>query len=235
MDFEDHLGKAARNKHLAKQAIRDGRFDDAWGYLHDQKMEYINHANRQRFTRLQTLMLDSYPHIDMANILRLEGKHLAALNDISYAYKVRFESNGLTKSIEGKLRSYFKRAYPSKNYERFKFLLDGLGDADYISVRNFIKFFPLASDIEIDAEPEQTQEITLSQQAEHIKKTQEYVDNKIKSHQPNLDKEYPEPKYADFPKINKRQQAMFAGYPVSLWVMCILITAMILILFVAIF
>lgn len=49
------------------------------------------------------------------------------------------------------------------------------------------------------------------------------------------EKEYPEPKYADFPKIYERQQAMFAGYPVSLWVLCIVITAMILSVFVAIF
>jgi hypothetical protein len=106
-EYEDFLGPAATAKHAAKEAISEGRYDDAWGYLHAQKDFYLSHANRQRFTKKHTLALDAEVHVELANILRLEKKHDDAF--VNILYWVTAQSDKPKKSHASKLKSYFNR------------------------------------------------------------------------------------------------------------------------------
>lgn len=104
---EDYLGKAADAKHAARTAIKEKRFDDAWRLLQEQQERWIQHANRFRFTKQQTMSLLSSIHEDMANILRLEGRGDSALVHIVYCLST---SSKPTKSQKNKLGSYAKRS-----------------------------------------------------------------------------------------------------------------------------
>ncbi|MEL4399033.1 hypothetical protein AAEJ42_01975 [Shewanella algae] len=107
IDFEDFLGPAAKAKHAAKDAIREGRYDDAWKQLHIQKENYLKNSSRHGFTKIQTLSLDADPHEDFANILRLEKKHNDAF--VNILYWVSAQSHRPKKSHASKLKSYFNR------------------------------------------------------------------------------------------------------------------------------
>lgn len=103
---EDYLGKASDAKRSARVAIKDNRLDDAWRLLQDQQRHWINHANAFRFTKAQTLSLLSSIHEDMANILRIEKRHDAALSHILYCVT---SNSRPTQSQKKKLNSYFRR------------------------------------------------------------------------------------------------------------------------------
>lgn len=106
-DSQDHLGEAAAAKKAAKQAIKDRRLDDAWRLLHEQQDHYLRHASRQGFTRRQTLALAGSIHEDLANILRLEGRHDQALASIMYLAATT--TPPAPKAIKKKLETYFAR------------------------------------------------------------------------------------------------------------------------------
>lgn len=78
------MGKAAEAGQKAKDAKRTKEYDKAWGLYHEQKMLYMQHANRSDFTNRQVLALDSQVHEDLANILRVEKKNDNALTHILY-------------------------------------------------------------------------------------------------------------------------------------------------------
>ncbi|MBU2970781.1 hypothetical protein KO527_15625 [Pseudoalteromonas sp. C2R02] len=80
----DHLGKEAKAGHKAKDAIKNKKYDEAWGFLHEQKLQYMEHANISGFNVEQTLALDADVHENLANVLRLENKHKDALIHIVY-------------------------------------------------------------------------------------------------------------------------------------------------------
>ena len=103
---EDHLGNAAESKHAAKAAIKEKRLDDAWRLLHDQQRHWLLHANRFRFTKSETLSLLSSIHEDMANVLRLEKRHDAALSHLIYCLSTAAIP---TQAQRKKLGSYFSR------------------------------------------------------------------------------------------------------------------------------
>lgn len=105
-DRKDYLGMAAKNKHAAKSAIKAKEFDTAWKLLHEQKHNYMAHAQVMRFDKAQTLSLDGTVHEDLANILRLEKKHKDALVHIVYW---AVSGTSLTKSHISKLTAYFNR------------------------------------------------------------------------------------------------------------------------------
>lgn len=107
LDDDDYLGRAAQAKHLAANSIRSKDYDSAWSLLHDQKSNYLSHANREKFTVDQTLALDSTVHEVMANVLRLEGRHNEALVDI--VYWVTAQSRSPKKAHKSKFNAYFKR------------------------------------------------------------------------------------------------------------------------------
>jgi hypothetical protein len=102
----NHLGKAAIARTKAHEAIADGKLDEAWGLLNEQKQHFLQHAAVCGFTKEQTLALDASVSEPMANILRLEGKHFDALIDIIYWVAA---TPRITKSQQQKLQSYFNR------------------------------------------------------------------------------------------------------------------------------
>lgn len=103
----DFLGKAAEAGHKAKAAAKAKQYDEAWGLYHEQKSLYIQHANRSGFTARQVLALDASVHEEMANILRLEGKHQDAL--VHIIYWVLAGSDRPIKRHQQKLKGYFNR------------------------------------------------------------------------------------------------------------------------------
>lgn len=80
----DFLGKGADAGQRARAAVAAGQYDVAWRLYHEMKEHYLRHAARFKFTRAQTLALESRVSLPMANILRLEGKHHDALVHILY-------------------------------------------------------------------------------------------------------------------------------------------------------
>lgn len=105
-DGIDHLGKAAVLGDESQRAVKEGRYDEAWGLIHDQKHHYLLHAKNYGMTARQTLALDGSLHVALANIRRLEGNHDDALVHVLYAEAT---SDRRTKSGGQKLRAYFNR------------------------------------------------------------------------------------------------------------------------------
>ena len=46
----DFLGKAAESGHKAQDAVKAKKYDLAWGFYHEQKTFYMQHANCSGFT-----------------------------------------------------------------------------------------------------------------------------------------------------------------------------------------
>lgn len=105
-DFLDYLGAAAVAKSAAKLAIKEGRYDDAWKSLHEQQDNYLKHARRAGFSVIQSLSLSSQVNEDMANILRLEGKHDDALAHVMYRSAVNVLAGG---SMQKNIGAYLRR------------------------------------------------------------------------------------------------------------------------------
>jgi hypothetical protein len=103
----DYLGFAATAKHKALAAVETKQYDQAWKLFHDQKLHYMKHAARSEFTRLQGLALDACVSENLANILRLQGKHQDALVHAVYWVAA---SPRRTKTQDRKLPAYFNRA-----------------------------------------------------------------------------------------------------------------------------
>lgn len=104
---DDHLTKAAAAKKEAEAAVARGEYDVAWKHFHEQKMFYLKNASEGGFTPEQTLALDASVNEDLANILRLEGKHDLALAHI--AYWIACSREKAPKREAQKLRAYFNR------------------------------------------------------------------------------------------------------------------------------
>lgn len=134
----DFLGKAANEKHLARIAIKEKRFDDAWRHLNDQKIYYLQHASKAGLTGLQTLVLDSSPHEDMANILRMEGRHLEALQHLSYTYATNVKAKRPLITLERKLSAYHKRAQVKPVLKAFLSKLKKIESCDFVSVKELV-------------------------------------------------------------------------------------------------
>lgn len=109
VDFQrnDFLGKAAEADRKAKAAAIDKQYDKACRLYQEQKIFYMQHANRSGFTAKQSLALDASVHEDMANILRLENKHEDAL--VHIVYWVLAGADRPIKRHQQKLKSYFNR------------------------------------------------------------------------------------------------------------------------------
>ncbi|HAV3707902.1 hypothetical protein ACFZ8N_10345 [Acinetobacter baumannii] len=249
MILDDYLGKAANEKRAAKTAIKEKRFDDAWRHLNNQKEYYLRHASRMGFSKTDTLVLDSSPHEDMANILRLEGKHENALSNISYTYKATYAANRPIITLEKKLEAYYNRAYKKQPFKRFLSLLKALPNSDYISVRDLVEiYFPLSPN---DDEEESPKERNLSEQEikrvndnflkqrsaarkkEHIGIPPPLSNSPIKSimhSKANIS--YPEPKYPTKVAEPQTDSDSFLGYPISEWIIGVIVGVVLLIGFI---
>jgi len=104
---DDYLGKAAEAGNNAKIAVKDKDFNKAWGLLHEQKSYYMQHANREGFSAQNALSLDSNVHENLANILRIEGKHHDAFFHILYWVIASYHRP--IKKHQQKLQAYFNR------------------------------------------------------------------------------------------------------------------------------
>lgn len=104
----NHLGKAADFRHAAEQAIKDKKFDKAWGLIHNEEDEYIRHANHQKWNALQAIGLHATASANRANILRMEGKHRDAF--LSFLYSAAQNNCAMGVGQEKKLTAYYKRA-----------------------------------------------------------------------------------------------------------------------------
>ena len=105
--IKDHLGPAAEAGHAAKAAVKEKRFDDAWGLYHLQKSHYHQHASQFEFSARQVLALDASVSEQLANVLRLEGRHPLALTHI--LYWVIAQKDSPKKRHLTKLKAYFGR------------------------------------------------------------------------------------------------------------------------------
>jgi tetratricopeptide (TPR) repeat protein len=101
------LGDAARFKQQGLLAIKDKEYNKAWEFFHKQKDCYMKHADEHNLTAQQTSELDASVGENLANILRLEGKHADALVHIIYWIST---SSKVTKTQDKKLIAYFNRA-----------------------------------------------------------------------------------------------------------------------------
>ncbi|MCL6243268.1 hypothetical protein M5F04_01585 [Acinetobacter sp. ANC 7200] len=248
-DFEGYLGEAAEQKHLAKQAIKEERFDDAWRYLHEQKMYYQKHANANNWEYLDFLVLDSVAHEDMANILRIEGKHGNALSNISYTYKTAYTANRPVITLEKKLKAYYNRAYKQdKPFKRFLSLLKALPNSDFESVKMFVeKFYPLAPD-DIEESTPQVDRVIENKVTQPKKNDTKYsnatrkpesnyqgvIHTRSKEMEPSETK-YPEPTYLKTNTIIQNtsgSDGKILGYPTSDWVICLVVGIIILVIFI---
>lgn len=103
----DYLSKAAEAGHKANAAVKNKEFDKAWGFYHEQKLLYMQHADRSGFTMQQVFALDSQVHENLANILRIESKHDDAL--VSILYWIIANNDKPIKRHQQKLTAYFNR------------------------------------------------------------------------------------------------------------------------------
>lgn len=105
--FDDYLGRAAQKKYMAREAIRQQEFDLAWKLFHEQKDLLMQHANREEWEPKYVYQLDGSVSQDLANILRLEGKHTQALVHIIYWVATSLRA---TQAETRKVGTYFRRA-----------------------------------------------------------------------------------------------------------------------------
>lgn len=240
MILDDYLGQAANSKKLAQIAIKERRFDDAWKHLNDQKNSYLKHASKMGFSKTETLVLDSSPHEDMANVLRLEGKHKNALSNISYTYKVAYTANRPIITLEKKLEAYYNRAYKKQPFKRFLSLLKALPNSDYISVRDLVEiYFPLSPDDDEVASKEgnlSEQEIkkvndnflkqrSIARSKEHIGIPPPPSNKSVKTVKPS----HPEPKYPTKVIDSKKDNNLILSYPTSEWIIGLMVGVALLI------
>ena len=109
----DYLGLAAEAKQEGMQAVKSGNYDDAWYYFHEQQSAYAKHINSPNghFTPEQAFSLLSVVNEQLANVLRLESKHRQAIVHIVYWAAWGNASGRVKKSMNSKLKSYFKRCH----------------------------------------------------------------------------------------------------------------------------
>ena len=103
---ETHLAWAKEHGDKAKVAISEKNYANALEHLQQQKDHYLRASSKERRSKIESTILDSSVSKDLANVFRLEKKHLGALIHIIYWVA---NSQSITKDQESKLRAYFNR------------------------------------------------------------------------------------------------------------------------------
>ena len=103
---ETYLARAKEHGNKAKVAISEKNFANALEHLQQQKDTYLRASSKERSSKIESTILDSSVSKDLANVFRLEKKHLGALIHIIYWVA---NSQSITKDQESKLRAYFNR------------------------------------------------------------------------------------------------------------------------------
>jgi hypothetical protein len=135
----DFLGLAAAAGSEAREAVRAGYYNKAWGLYQDQKNLYLQHANHSGFTARQAIALDASMHQQMANVLRLEGRHADAL--VHILYWAAGASTRPVKAHEAKVRAYFNRCKMKNTTldEVQVYLSSRRGPANYSGIQKQVK------------------------------------------------------------------------------------------------
>jgi hypothetical protein len=102
---DDYLVMRAISRDLAEISIRNGEFDKAWGLLEEEQTACLNHANKSDWNAEQAFALISPIAIKRANLLRIEGNYIEALNHIIYGHLI----GGKRTTTLKKVQTYFKR------------------------------------------------------------------------------------------------------------------------------
>lgn len=105
IEKDDYLVMRAIARDLAEISIKNGDFDKAWGLLHEEQSACFSHANKAKFNAEQMFELISPIAIKRANLLRIEGNFLEALNQIIYGHLM----GGKRTSTLKKVQTYFQR------------------------------------------------------------------------------------------------------------------------------
>lgn len=103
----DYLLLAANAKRSAKEEIKNKNYNAAWEHFHTQKEFLRKHSISQNWNAIDSVNLDASVSKDLANVLRLEGKHKDALVHIVYWYS---NSKSITKEQKSKLSAYYNRS-----------------------------------------------------------------------------------------------------------------------------
>ncbi|WKN20802.1 hypothetical protein [Azotobacter vinelandii] len=103
----DYLGKAAIAGHESIAAVRAGDLDKAWDLYLDQKSLYLQHANQWEWNAQDTIALTASLDKNLANILRLKGRHHDALPHV--LYWAAAQAHRPSKHHGQKIRAYFNR------------------------------------------------------------------------------------------------------------------------------
>lgn len=102
------LAKAAQAKSKALASEKEGDYDKAWKYFHEQKKYYLEHASDAMFSPEDVLSLDAAVSESLANILRKQKKHNEAF--VHIAYWVSAQHHKPLKRHADKFRAYYNRA-----------------------------------------------------------------------------------------------------------------------------
>ena len=137
-DKHNYLGKAAEISDKAKDAKASGNYDEVWRSYIDMKDLYLKHASHNHFTAQQTLALDATIDFQMADVLRLEGKHNQALVHIIYWVAT---SKTPSKTQQQKLKAYFNRCkFKNITIDDVYQFIDSLRPLpDFVKIRDTVK------------------------------------------------------------------------------------------------
>lgn len=104
----DCLGRAAVLKKKATVAVKEKEFDIAWWIYNTVQALYLEHATKRKFDNKAVIGIDSSISREMANVLRLEGKHQQAL--VHILYWQLGEARPQVKRDIKKLKAYYNRS-----------------------------------------------------------------------------------------------------------------------------
>jgi hypothetical protein len=135
---EDYSALCNSARLRAQKAIKEKRLNDAWRLLNKEKLYGMIYCEFSSDCPKVTLIhYQQRPHEDMANILRLEKKHIDAL--INYTYFVTDSEYLSVKYKLKKLKAYFNRAklvdITFDEYKDFIFSMHGVPDYDKIETK----------------------------------------------------------------------------------------------------
>ena len=109
------------------------------GYYINKKHLYLEHASKFNFDDKSTIGLDSDISRELANILRLEGKHKQALVHILY-WQLGESRKQVNRDIN-KLRAYYNRSkLDTLTFDQMIDWMDGYqGLANYSTIQAMVK------------------------------------------------------------------------------------------------
>jgi hypothetical protein len=143
----DCLGRAAVLKKKATVAVKEKEFDIAWWIYNNVKALYLEHAAKCKFDNKAVIGIDSGTSREMANVLRLEGKHQQAL--VHVLYWQLGESRPQVKRDVKKLKAYYNRSkLAAISFDQMIEWMDSYqGLANYSTIQAKVGFWTSNEDI----------------------------------------------------------------------------------------